>query len=518
MTEMPVEFENRMKEMLGNEYNQFRASYDDTKKTGIRVNTLKISVKEFTDKFPYELTPVPWCDTGFAAGTDEKYGRNALHDAGAFYMQEPSAMAVAASVASVCNLKGAKILDLCAAPGGKSTQFAAYLGGMGLLISNEINRERAGILSSNIERMGVKNAIVLNETPANIAERFEEFFDVVAVDAPCSGEGMFRKDETAIKEWSPSNVTMCAERQKDILDEAVKTVAPGGLLVYSTCTFAPAEDEEQILDFLERYPEFEAIEVPGFKYFEGGLKIGSSDYSKENVESDELKDMSDKEDILKKCARLWPHKIDGEGHFICIMKRTGINPITDSPAKESIMTDESEPAKESPITGVQLKSSDKYSVSKGKKNKSAEKNRELRADKKSNELINSFIKENLADFEYDRDKTVSFGDSVYLLPEGFDVSLKGLKVVRCGLCLGEIKKDRFEPSHSLAMALMPEKVLRYIDLNEDEALKFRHGEELRKEAANGWTLICTDDVSLGWAKAVNGSLKNHYPKGLRIKY
>ena len=492
MINLPEEFEKRMKEMLGDGYDSFISSYDDKKKTGIRVNTLKISVGDFINKFPYELIPVPWCSTGFSADSDEKYGRTALHDAGAFYMQEPSAMAVAASTASVLSLKGAKILDLCAAPGGKSTQFAAYLDGTGLLVSNEINRERAGILSSNIERMGIKNAVVLNETPANIADRFEEFFDVVAVDAPCSGEGMFRKDETAVKEWSTANVTMCAERQKDILDEAVKTVAPGGLLVYSTCTFAPAEDEEQILDFLERYPEFEAIEVPGFKYFEGGVNIFESDCSKGEDETDgppktPSKDMSDKRDILKKCARLWPHLIDGEGHFICIMKRAGSNPVTEAPAK-------------------------------GRKNKAADKNRELRADRKSSELINSFIKENLADFEFDRDKTVNFGDSVYLLPEGFDISLKGLKVMRCGLCLGEIKKDRFEPSHSLAMALKPGNVLRYIDLNEDEALKFRHGEELRKDCPNGWTLVCTGGVSLGWAKAVNGSLKNHYPKGLRIKY
>ncbi|MBO4776429.1 MAG: RsmB/NOP family class I SAM-dependent RNA methyltransferase, partial [Lachnospiraceae bacterium] len=309
MTNLPVEFENRMKEMLGAEYDEFRASYDDKKKTGIRVNTLKIKPEDFLKVFPGELTKVPWCDTGFMAAGDEKFGRNALHDAGAFYMQEPSAMAVAAGIAEKVDLKGLKVLDLCAAPGGKSTQLASYMANEGLLVSNEINRDRANILSSNIERCGIRNCVVLNETPDRIADAFEEYFDVVVVDAPCSGEGMFRKDETAVKEWSLENVKMCAERQEDILREAVKTVAPGGYIVYSTCTFAPAEDEEQIIRFLKTYPEFEVTEVPEFKYFDTGRKEWLS------------KDLSDEGDSLKKCARLGPHKIDGEGHFMCILKR-----------------------------------------------------------------------------------------------------------------------------------------------------------------------------------------------------
>ena len=477
MIKLPEEFESRMKEMLGDEYEDFRASYDEKKKTGIRVNTLKVPVEDFKRIFPYELSPVLWCDTGFEAASDEKYGRSALHDAGAFYMQEPSAMAVAASIAGICDLKGKKVLDLCAAPGGKSTQLASYMGGEGILVSNEINRDRANILSSNIERCGIGNAVVLNETPEKIALVFEEFFDVVVVDAPCSGEGMFRKDETAIKEWSSDNVKMCAERQKDILDEAVKTVAPGGYLVYSTCTFAPAEDEEQIINFLQRYPKFEVADVPNFKYFD----CGNSEW----VSTD------DNKEAIKKCARLWPHKINGEGHFICILKRA------DDDSFESIKETES-----------------------GKKKKGADKNpnREIRADKKSGELIISFMRDNIRDFEFDRDRTVCFKDSVYLLPEGFEKNLKGLKVVRPGLHLGDIKKDRFEPSHSLAMFLSKRKAKRAVELNEDEALKFRHGEELRKESENGWTLVCVGGVSLGWCKAVNGSLKNHYPKGLRIKY
>ena len=471
MIKLPEDFENRMKEMLGNEYEDFRASYDQEKRIGIRVNTLKISKEEFADKSGFEMSPVKWCDTGFEANGGEKYGRNALHDAGAFYMQEPSAMAVATALQSVVDLRGKKVLDLCAAPGGKSTQLASYMANEGVLISNEINRERALILSSNIERMGVRNCIVLNETPEKIAENFEEYFDAIVVDAPCSGEGMFRKDETAIKEWSLSNVAMCANRQRDILEEAVKTIAPGGYIAYSTCTFAPEEDEEQIVGFLQRHPDFTIVKVPVFDCFEHGRPEWiNKEY------------MSDNSDDLKMCARLWPHKINGEGHFIAILKRDS--------------------------------SDDDTPVSKSKKNKNGFRN----ADKKTCELLENFIKDNVSGLEIDRSQTVCFGDSVYLIPEGFDISSKGLHIVRCGLHLGDIKKDRFEPSHSLAMALSFKEVKRSIDLNEEDALKFRHGEEIRTECENGWTLVCFAGVSLGWGKAVNQTIKNHYPKGLRIKY
>ena len=466
MINLPVEFENRMKEMLGAEFEEFKASYDEKKKTGIRINTLKISKEEFLKAFPEEMSEVPWCDKGFVASGDEKYGRNALHDAGAFYMQEPSAMGPVAAIADITDLTGKKVLDLCAAPGGKSTELASYMGNTGLLVSNEINRERASILSSNIERCGIRNCVVLNETPEVIAKTFGEFFDVVVVDAPCSGEGMFRKDETAIKEWSEDNVKMCAKRQEDILKEAVKTVAPGGYLVYSTCTFAPAEDEEQIIKFLSDNPDFEVTEVPVFRFFETGKKEWLSG------------ELSDDKDVLKKSARLWPHKIEGEGHFICVLHNT--------------LTKEDDCRK------------------KKKTNESA--------DRKTISLAESFIKDNLNGFSLSKDNTVCFKDAVYLLPEAFDKSLRGLKTVRAGLHLGDVKKDRFEPSHSLAMALAKSETKRSIELDEEEALRFRHGEELKKDCENGWTLVCFKGVSLGWCKAAGGSLKNHYPKGLRIKY
>lgn len=460
---LPVEFENRMKEMLGSEYDDFIKSYDEDKKIGLRVNELKLSVEEFEKIAPFTISPVSWCKTGFKVEeSEEKPGRYALHDAGAYYMQEPSAMSVAASVAPK---PGMKVLDLCAAPGGKSSQLASFLQNQGLLVSNEINAQRARILSSNIERMGVRNCVVLNETPDRLSKVFEDYFDVVVVDAPCSGEGMFRKDQVAVEEWSLENVEMCARRQEEILSEAVKMVAPGGLLAYSTCTFAPLENENQIAGLLANYPEFSIEEFDNLKFFEPGRPEWiTRDVSEEIKES------------LKKSARLWPHKIDGEGHFLCLLRRNEVS--------------ECEAPKEKPA----------------KPNKQLEK------------LIKEFEKNNLRDFSIDTGRLVQVEDRIYLKPEALNVNLSKLHIIRMGLEIGEIKKDRLEPSHSLAMALKPGEVKRFVSVNEEEALKYRHGEEIRVESDNGWTLVCIENVSIGWGKAVNQTLKNHYPKGLRIKY
>lgn len=460
---LPVDFENRMKDMLGSEYEAFIDSYDQDKKIGLRVNELKISLEEFEKVVPFEITKVPWCKTGYVIESfEEKPGRYALHDAGAYYMQEPSAMSVAASVAPK---PGSKVLDLCAAPGGKSSQLASFLKNEGLLVSNEINLTRAKILSSNIERMGVRNCVVLNETPDRLANVFEEYFDVVVVDAPCSGEGMFRKDQTAIEEWSLENVEMCAKRQEEILDEAVKMVAPGGVLAYSTCTFAPAENENQIANLITKYPEFKILEVPNFSYFEKG----KPEWIYLDIDS------TIKEEITKS-ARLWPHKINGEGHFVCILQKD-----------EDLLRERKDKQKKG-------------------NNKQLEK------------VIGDFSKTTLKNFKIPTDRIVQVEDRLYLKPEALDINLNKLHIIRMGLEIGEVKKDRLEPSHSLVMALKPDEVQRVVMIDEEEALKYRHGEEIRKDIPNGWVLICVNGVSLGWGKAVNQVIKNHYPKGLRIKY
>jgi len=485
MIRLPEEFEKRMKEMLKDEYEAFKLSYEEMPVTGLRVNTLKIDPEKFTKIFPYGLKKIKWCDTGFEVRTDEKYGRLALHDAGAFYMQEPFAQAVAYALESVMPLKGLKVLDLCAAPGGKSTQIASYMQGEGLLVSNEINKDRAGILSSNIERMGVKNCVVTNETPDRIAEVFDGFFDVIVIDAPCSGEGMFRKDENAKKEWSLSNVKMCAKRQKSILSEAVKALKDDGIMVYSTCTFSPEEDEGVIADFLAKNPDFDTIEADIFKDFEKGR----ADLIKKD-EADGCAVSVSKETALKikRSARLFPHKNNGEGHFICILKRMN----GDKPAEE-------------------LK---EKNPSKGKKKRKIDK----RIDRRSLEIFDDFCNDNLSGIVIDKEKINIFRDSLWAVPDMFENKEGELRILREGLWLGDIKKDRFEPSHSFAMALKKEEAKISADLSKEDAVKYRHGEEIRLDVKNGWILICVDGVSLGWGKAVNGTIKNHYPKGLRIKY
>ena len=285
---LPQEFLDRMREQLGEEYPDFLASLERPRAVALRFNPLKgdAPVMDFT------RDPVPWEPQGFYYDPEARPGLHPYHEAGVYYLQEASAMA---PVMLLCPQPGEKVCDLCAAPGGKTTQIAGRMLGKGFLLCNEINPKRAKILARNIERMGVANALVTNEHPERLADRFEGFFDRVLVDAPCSGEGMFRKEEAAVTDWSPETVTMCARRQHEILNSAAKMLRPGGRLVYSTCTFAPEEDEGAVAEFLAEHPEFtpEIVEAPWFRSVENGGH------------------------------RLWPHKLLGEGHFAAVLRKNG---------------------------------------------------------------------------------------------------------------------------------------------------------------------------------------------------
>lgn len=451
---LPELFLKRMQEMLGDEYPAFLESYDKDRYQALRLNALKIrkdgrsaadgqaehgseADREVCAGLPWSLTKVPWAENGYYYDKEDQPGKHPYHEAGVYYIQEPSAMAPVGML-KVC--PGEKVLDLCAAPGGKSTQIAAALKGQGLLVCNEIHPARAKILSENIERMGVRNACVTNETPAHLAEVFPEYFDRILVDAPCSGEGMFRKNDEACDQWSPENVKLCAERQQEILDCAAVMLRPGGRLVYSTCTFAPEENEEGMERFLQRHSEFQLLET----------------------------------------TRLWPHKIQGEGHFAAVLTKNGSVPED----FESISAG-----------GIQKGLPDK----------------ELQEWK-------AFCKEFLSDdwFAKHAGSYIKFGEILYLIPENMP-NLKGLKVLRPGLQVGEIKKDRFEPSHALALALSPEEVKQVYDLSSTDRLSraFINGETFPAEGGKGWHLVCVDGFSLGWGKLAGNIMKNHYPKGLR---
>lgn len=454
---LPIEFQKRMQDMLKEEYEEFLKSYEKPRFHGLRRNPLKIEEKEFLEQMPFLLTPVPWSVHGYYYKKEEQPGKHPFHEAGLFYIQEPSAM----SVVEYLEVKpGEQVLDLCAAPGGKTTQIAGFLKGKGLLVCNEPHPQRARILSENVERMGVKNALVTNEMPDRLAEVLPEFFDKILVDAPCSGEGMFRKNEEALKEWSPENVIMCANRQDEILDEAAKMLRKGGRICYSTCTFAPAENEDCMARFLTRHPEFHLIEVEK----KDKMSWGNPSYAAREAKG------------LEKTLRLWPHKLDGEGHFIAVLEKEG---VLDTNIHPLSLNGEEKVLKEKEC-------------------------------KEYLEFAQEFLKDTT------EKRFFLFGEQLYAIPENMP-SLKGLKVLRPGLHLGTIKKKRFEPSHALALALKPEEAVNTWDLKADspQIRQYLSGQTFPAEGKKGWYLITLEGYSIGWGKLAGGIMKNHYPKGLR---
>jgi len=437
---LPNGFLDKMAALLGSELDEFLASFDRPRAVALRRNPRWADLP-----LPFALDPVPWEPNGFYYAPGERPGLHPWHEAGVYYLQEASAMAPAALLHP---RPGDRVLDLCAAPGGKSTQLAGYLNGQGLLVSNEIHPQRARILSQNIERMGIPNALVLNEHPERIADRFAHYFDCVMVDAPCSGEGMFRKEEAAVTDWSQDTVEMCARRQREILESAAKTVRAGGRLVYSTCTFAPEENEGVISAFLHDHPEFSVAEVAAPWFAPGRPEW-----------------ISTPADGLEKTFRLWPHRLLGEGHFAAVLQYNG--------------TEASDSVCESPV--------------------------------KAPAALSAFLRDlNLC---LPDGVLTAFGARYSLLPLQTP-TLRGLKVLRAGLCLGEEKKGRFEPDHALALWLQAAASTADFPADGEEIAAYLRGETIPGNSS-GWTLIQAGGRSLGWAKGSGGVLKNHYPKGLR---
>lgn len=459
MVILPRDYIDRMKALLGDEYDEFIKSYEDERYYGLRVNTSKISIEDFLKLFPYELKPIPWCETGFYYKKDIKPGKHPYHAAGLYYIQEPSAMAV---VEALHPEPGDIVLDISAAPGGKSTQIANKIGETGLLVSNEINPLRAKALVENIERFGIRNAIILNESPERLLNSFRGFFDKIVVDAPCSGEGMFRKDPEVCYSWSEGMVKSCSRTQSKILEVAFELLKPGGLMSYSTCTFSPEENEQVIENFLSNHSELELVDVAVRHFF----SPGRPDWGSGNSE-------------LSKCMRLWPHKIEGEGHFIAVIRK---------------------------LDGKIVRHNF----------------RKMKSNLNGLNYFYDFCKDMLVKPEAIYNVSI-IGDEVYKFPNIMP-DLSGLKVLRYGWHLGRLKKGRFEPSHAMALGLRKEEVLTSIDLESDGqgVLDYLRGhvisipEYLYKKS--GWAMVCVDGFSLGWCKIAGGSFKNHYPKELRINW
>ncbi len=455
---LPGAYLDRMEVMLGEEYDSFLEHYDLPSSIGLRVNTLKLSPKAFSDLSPYALTPIPWTDSGFILPSDTRPGKHPYHAAGLYYLQDPSAMIVA----EILDPKpGERVLDLSAAPGGKSTHLAAKLGSQGFLVANDIHPRRVRDLAKNLERWGTRNSIILNETPSRLVEHFGAYFDKVLVDAPCSGEGMFRKDLAARKEWTPKLVESCAIRQDGIMRDAAKLVRPGGRLAYATCTFAPEEDEGTVTRFLLEHPEFELVDIalPGNSASEF-TRYMATIYPPE----------------AGRTLRLWPHKTPGEGHFVALFQKsvTGLGDPASLPSSSS-----------GPVPGEVV--SDLESFLEGAMNWRPS-------------AVNLALK----------------GAYLYLLPEGLP-ELSGLRVIHWGFWLGVAKVKRFEPSHALAMGLTRDDFKNVVDLAADDplALAYLHGEMLPIPGPDGWVLVSVDGFPLGWGKRVKNRIKSHSPKWLR---
>lgn len=453
----PPNFYARMRRLYGDQADALLAG-DGLPARGLRVNTLKCPVERFGELWDGEAKPVPFCEEGFQVNPYFKAGADPLHHAGAYYMQEPSAMS---AVTVLAPLTGERILDLCAAPGGKSTQIAAALRGQGLLWCNEYVRGRARVLAQNIERCGVRNAVVSSADAALLAGRLEGFFDGVLVDAPCSGEGMFRKEPAALEQWSEDNIRLCAARGRDILDAAAAMVRTGGRLVYSTCTFAPEENECQIAAFLNRHPEFEltAIEAP---FGRPGLPWERVEAFAQGIEEPAAD--------LTLCRRITPAD-GGEGHFIARLVRRGEAKVTVALSDQPIDSRAS----------------------------SAE------------ELYQTCF------WEEPTGVWITHGEQIRLLPAGLP-EWRGLGVLEAGIAVANVCKNRLEPCHAAFMAAQAAGCRRLVDLKRgDERLGlFLKGQEIPVEDVQGWTAVAVEGITLGFGKAGGGRLKNRYPKGLRL--
>ncbi len=485
---LPEAFTERMQAMLKDEYDDFIASYEAESIHGLRMNPLKYTGGRL-DMFTLEQ--VPWCAEGFYYPEDERPGKHPYHEAGVYYIQEPSAMLVGVLAEA---LPGEKVLDLCAAPGGKTTHLAGHMNGQGLLWSNEIHPARAKILSQNVERLGITNCVVSNETAERLADRLPCFFDKIVVDAPCSGEGMFRKNPEACDEWSLLNVELCANRQQDILNEADRMLKSGGLLIYSTCTFAPEENEKTIEKFIKEHDEYSIVNIElkpisGAKEEYGMPVAGWCEWSDAGMTE------------IRNTFRLWPHLLKGEGHFAAVLKKGGnISCSWDN---------EKNQASDAGFTAGEMKS--------GRKGKDRGKVKTAGNDvniKQAAGLFEQFTGECL-DKDFNGRYTL-FGENLYVTPEGMP-DISGLKILRPGLHVGTKKKDRFEPSHALALSLKPDEAKNCLKLTHDDSRVYSYlrGESIEADLNKGWVLVCVDDYSLGWGKASQGTVKNHYPKGLR---
>ena len=449
---LPIVFEEEMKALLGpEEYEEYLKCFDEPRHYGLRVNTAKISVEDFLKIAPWPLERVPWIQNGFYYdGESVQPAKHPYYFAGLYYLQEPSAMTPADRLPVE---PGDRVLDVCAAPGGKATELGAKLNGTGVLAANDLSSSRAKGLLKNLELFGIGNALVLSEEPGKLVPYFREYFDKILIDAPCSGEGMFRKDRKMVRAWEEHGPEYFSKIQRSIVTQAAEMLRPGGMMLYSTCTFSPLENEQTIEYLLQQYPEFKICEMEGYEGFAQGIPEASESG----------------DEALRRTVRIFPHRMKGEGHFLALLRKGEAGSQPCSPALKA--------------KGIKLPAE-----------------------------LEEFLRD--VDRDMEPSRIDLRGGRVYYMPEDLP-SLKGIRFLRTGLLLGELKKNRFEPSQAFAMNLKKDlpaedpRVIRYL---KGETLDV---EDLVSTREKGWFLVCVDGYPLGFGKLVNQTLKNKYLPGWR---
>ena len=505
---LPQQFQDAMRKLLAEEYQDYIKSMEEPSHTALRVNTHKIAPQEFAELCSFELKPVAWEPKGFyydSAGA--AVSKHPYYYAGLYYIQEPSAM-IPAKLLPV--EKGDRVLDLCAAPGGKATELASKLDGSGLLVANDISVSRAMALAKNLQVAGATNAVVTAETPEKLADTLPEFFDKVLIDAPCSGEGMFRRDPSMIKSWLAHGPEYYVPIQAQILEQAYRLLAGGGDMVYSTCTFSPLEDEGMIQSFLDKHPDMTICDVercPGYsegmpEWIDGG------------------------DEGLRKCVRIFPHRARGEGHFAVLLHKAG-DPdekrMTSFAEETGVRVSGKRIASFAEETGVGAREENTF-AKKGRKKKAsrrdAGRDRGKADSRKGQEELESFFKllSSSASFT---EKDLSRKKDTYLIEAPHQKEMKGLRMVAGGLIFGTDKNGRFEPSAQLALAMRQEDYVQRINLtaSDERAVRYLKGETILSDCMDkGYVLVCVDGYPLGWCKGNgSGTMKNKYYPGWRMQ-
>ena len=477
MTNLPQDYTERMRLQLGGEYEQFFQCYAKEGYAGLRVNTQKIPVEAFLERAPFQLSPVSWTDNGFYYQREEPVTRHPYYFAGLYFIQEPSAMLPAALLPV---MPGDMVLDLCAAPGGKATELSSRLRGEGLLVANDVSASRAKALLKNLTVWGAANCCVTAETPQRLLESFGCFFDKILVDAPCSGEGMFRRDAGLAESWQERGPQYYAGLQKEILSCAVRMLKPDGYIVYSTCTFSEAEDEAVIEWILEQYPELELVWIPK----QDGFAAGRAP--------------------CEACVRLWPHRVKGEGHFAALLHRRA---------------DGYENANHGGLQTEEERAAAARSTKARQKHRAGDSGESAFAERIPAEVFEflSLLPERL----WKNGAYRQIGEQCLLLPP-YQLPQK-LRCLRSGILAGTLKRGRFEPSQAIAMLLDANSYPNVLDLpaGDTRIVRYLKGETIDLAPGDppvnpGWTLVCTDGFALGWGKCADGRIKNKYYPGWRM--